>query len=119
MIHWRVKWVFNWDLKFSIITLLGSSFGFSVQKEKLRYAKNVVRQRDYMCSKEGFPQDSDNLDDKKFKKLQTRIACKASIRFTVTNGEWKVTHFNPTHNHELAKPEERPFLRSNRKITNA
>ena len=93
--------------------------GFSVQKKKLRYAKNVVRQRDNVCSKEGFPRDSDNLDDKKFKKLQTSTGCEASIRFIVTNGEWNVTHFNPTHNHELAKPEERPFLRSNRKITNA
>ncbi|KAL4644901.1 hypothetical protein ACB092_02G197600 [Castanea dentata] len=45
--------------------------------------------------------------------------CDASIWFTVTNGEWKVMHFNPTHNHELAKPEERSFLRSNRKITDA
>ena len=35
------------------------------------------------------------------------------------DGEWKVTHFNSNHNHELTKPEERPFLRSNRKITNA
>ena len=83
---------------------LGSVFG----KKKIIYAKNVVRQRDYVCSKEGFPQDSDNLDDKKFKKLQTRTGCEASIWFTVTNGEWKVTHFNPTHNHELTKPEERP-----------
>ncbi|KAL4598763.1 hypothetical protein ACB092_11G080500 [Castanea dentata] len=81
--------------------------------------QNVVRQRDYVCSKEGFPRDSDNLDDKKFKKLQTRTGCEASIRFTMTNGEWKVTHFNPTHNHEFAKLEERPFLRSNRKITDA
>ncbi|XP_075640541.1 protein FAR1-RELATED SEQUENCE 5-like [Castanea sativa] len=93
--------------------------GFSVRKEKIRYAKNVVRQQDYVCSKEGFPRDSDNLDDKKFKNLQTRTGCEASIRFTVTNGEWKVIHFNPTHNHELAKLEERPFLRSNRKITDA
>ena len=93
--------------------------GFSVRKEKLRYAKNGVRQREYVCSKEGFPRDGDRLDDKKFKRLQTRIGCKASIRFTVTNGEWKVTHFNPNHNHEFAKPEQRPFLRSNRKITDA
>ena len=93
--------------------------GFSVQKEKLRYAKNVVRQQDYVCSKEGFPRDSYNLDDKKFKKLQTRTGCEASIWFTVINGEWKVTHFNPTHNHELAKPEEMSFLRSNQKITDA
>ncbi|XP_030941257.1 protein FAR1-RELATED SEQUENCE 5-like [Quercus lobata] len=92
--------------------------GFSVRKEKLRYAKNGVRQREYVCSKEGFPRDGDHLDDKKFKRLQTRTGCEA-IRFTVTNGEWKVTHFNSNHNHELAKPEERPFLRSNRKITDA
>ena len=78
--------------------------GFSVRKEKLRYVKNGVRQREYVCSKEGFPRDDgDHLDDKKFKRLQTRIGCDASIRFTVTNGEWKVTHFNPNHNHELAK----------------
>nr|XP_023917131.1 protein FAR1-RELATED SEQUENCE 5-like [Quercus suber] len=93
--------------------------GFSVRKEKLRYTKNGVRQRDYVCSKEGFPRDSDHLGDKKFKRLQTRTGCEASIRFTVTNDEWKVTHFNSNHNHELAKPKERPFLRSNRKITDA
>ena len=72
-----------------------------------------------MCSKEGFPQDGDHLDDKKFKRLQTRTGFEASIWFTVTNGEWKVTYFNPNHNHELAKPEERLFLRSNRKIIDA
>ncbi|KAK4601355.1 hypothetical protein RGQ29_010777 [Quercus rubra] len=93
--------------------------GFSVRKEKLRYTKNGVRQREYVRSKEGFPRDGDHLDDKKFKRLQTRTGCEASIRFTVTNGEWKVTHFNSNHNHELAKPEERPFLRSNRKIADA
>ena len=93
--------------------------GFSIRKEKLRYAKNGVRQREYVCSKEGFPRDGDHLDDKKFKRLQTRTGYEASIRFTVTNGEWKVTHFNPNHNHEFAKPEQRPFLRSNRKITDA
>ena len=72
-----------------------------------------------MCSKKGFPQDGDHLDDKKFKRLQTRTGCEASIWFTVTNGEWKVTHFNLNHNHKLAKPEKRPFLRSNRKMIDA
>ena len=72
-----------------------------------------------MCSKEGFPWDGDHLDDKKFKRLQTRTCYETSIRFTVTNGEWKVTHFNPNHNYEHAKPKERPFLRSNWKITDA
>ena len=35
------------------------------------------------------------------------------------DGEWKVTHFNSNHNHELTKPEERPFLRLNQKINDA
>ena len=29
--------------------------GFSVRKEKLKYAKNSVKTREYVCSKEGFP----------------------------------------------------------------
>ena len=50
----------------------------------------MVYINEYVCSKEGFPWDSDHLDDKKFKKLQTRTGCEASIRFTVTNGEWRL-----------------------------
>ena len=69
--------------------------------------------------KEGFSQYSDHLDDKKFKKLQTKTGCEASIQFTVTNGEWKATHFNPNHNHELSKLEETPILRLNLKINDA
>ena len=55
-------------------------YEFSVQKEKLRYAKNGVRQREYVCSKEGFPRDGDRLDDKKFKRFQTMTGCEASIQ---------------------------------------
>jgi len=69
--------------------------------------------------KERFSQYSDHLDDKKFKKLQTKTGCEASIRFIVTNGEWKATHFNPNNNHELSKLEETPILRLNLKINDA
>ena len=31
----------------------------------------------------------------------------------------ETTHFNSNHNHELPKPEERPFLRLNQKINDA
>ena len=65
------------------------NWGLEFEKNRLRYSKDDIRQREYMCSKEGFPQDSDHLDDKKFKKLQIRTSCEASIRFTVTYGEWK------------------------------
>jgi hypothetical protein len=65
-----------------------------------------------VCSKEGFHRDHDLYEMKNVNRLVTRCGCKASIRFTVEKGEWKVTHFNPTQNHELAKSEERPFLTS-------
>ena len=93
--------------------------GLVFEKKNSYMQKNGVRQQKYVCSKEGFPRDGDHLDDKKFKRLQTRTSCEASIRFTVTDDEWKVTHFDPNHNYELVKPKERPFLRSNRKITYA
>ena len=72
-----------------------------------------------MCSKEGFQRDSSSCEAKKMNRLETRTGCKAGIRFTVENGEWKVTSFKHEHNHELAKVEYRQFLRSNRRITDA
>ncbi|XP_034197598.1 protein FAR1-RELATED SEQUENCE 5-like [Prunus dulcis] len=54
-------------------------------------------------------------------KLETRTGCEARIRFAFQNdnGMWKVSHFVYEHNHELAMPEERQFLRSNRKVSEA
>ncbi|KAB2599464.1 protein FAR1-RELATED SEQUENCE 5-like [Pyrus ussuriensis x Pyrus communis] len=70
--------------------------GFSIQKKQRRYDKNGdLSTLNFCCSKEGFRQDSDPY------------------------GEWKVSTFDPKHNHELAMPEERHFLRSNRKISKA
>ncbi|CAB4270388.1 unnamed protein product [Prunus armeniaca] len=58
---------------------------------------------------------------KKVSKLETRTGCEASIRFAFQDEDdtWKVSHFVPEHNHELAKPEERQFLRSNRKVSDS
>ncbi|XP_061999955.1 protein FAR1-RELATED SEQUENCE 5-like [Rosa rugosa] len=91
--------------------------GFSIRKGTVRRdAQNNVRQRDYFCSKEGFPLDEEMGEVKKVRRLDTRTGCKAMIRFTVDNGKWKIAQFNPVHNHEFAKPEERQFLRSSRHI---
>ena len=49
--------------------------------------------------------------------METRIGCKALICFTVEDGVWRVTVFNPKHNHELATPSERHLLRSGRRIS--
>ncbi|KAL4642309.1 hypothetical protein ACB092_02G006700 [Castanea dentata] len=58
--------VHNEDEAYKLYNDYAIRMGFSIRKNKLR------------CSKEGFPQDSDRLDDKKFKKLQIRTSCEAS-----------------------------------------
>lgn len=52
--------------------------GFSVRKGKTRYnsgSKNI-KQREFLCSKEGFKLDEDPLEEKKVKRLETRIGSK-------------------------------------------
>ena len=73
-----------------------------------------------MYSKEKFPRDKNPCEIKKVNRLETKTVCKARIKFTIENGEWKGTSFDSEHNdHELAKAEQRQFLRSNQKITYA
>lgn len=50
--------------------------------------------------------------------LEIRTSCNARILFTIEDGVWEVTSFNPRHNHELASGEKCNF-RSGRKINNA
>nr|XP_011463236.1 PREDICTED: protein FAR1-RELATED SEQUENCE 5-like isoform X1 [Fragaria vesca subsp. vesca] len=95
----------------------GVRIGFSVRIDKRRKTNNVVRQVNYCCSKEGFKLDSDPSEVNKTHRLETRIGCPAKIRFGLQeNNLWKVTLFVPEHNHRLADPEERQYLRSNRKL---
>ncbi|KAH0996490.1 hypothetical protein GBA52_020354 [Prunus armeniaca] len=94
--------------------------GFSVRRGQKRYnTKKNLRQFSYFCSKEGFRLDSDPSEVSMANKLEMRTCCEARIRFAFQddNGMWKVSHFVSKHNHELAMPEERQFLRSNRKVS--
>ncbi|KAK2655107.1 hypothetical protein Ddye_008159 [Dipteronia dyeriana] len=91
--------------------------GFSVRKHVIRRdSSNNIRQRKYVCSKQRFQMDEDLCEVNKVNKLETRTGCKALIRFTVTSGVWAISHINLNHNHELAKAEERQFLKSDQKI---
>ena len=87
--------------------------GFSIQKEKPRYFNGTknIRQHEFLCSNEGFKINEDRCEEKNWKKLETRTGCKAFICFTIENDVWRVTAFNPEHNHELALPSERHLLR--------
>ncbi|KAK4592468.1 hypothetical protein RGQ29_016852 [Quercus rubra] len=92
---------------------------FSIRKGKPRYCNGTknIKQREFLCSKEGFKLDEDFCKDKYSKRLETRIGCKAFVRFTVENGVSRVSAFNPEHNHELALQSERHLLRSGRRIS--
>ncbi|XP_028058069.1 protein FAR1-RELATED SEQUENCE 5-like [Camellia sinensis] len=94
-------------------------FVASILKGKPRYysgSKNI-RQREFLCCKEGFKVDEDPFEEKKLNKLETRTGCKAFVRLTVEDGIWKVTTFNPEHNHELALQSERHLQRFARHIS--
>ncbi|XP_050374512.1 protein FAR1-RELATED SEQUENCE 5-like [Argentina anserina] len=94
--------------------------GFSVRKGHVqRDSSNNIRQRHFLCSNEGFAQYHNVFEPTKHRKLETRVGCMAMISFTVKDGIWTISHINSEHNHELAKPEERPFLKSGRNVTNA
>ncbi|XP_024165441.1 protein FAR1-RELATED SEQUENCE 5-like [Rosa chinensis] len=98
----------------------GARMGFSVRIMQRRKTNNVVKQVNYCCSKEGFKLDSDPSEVKKADRLDIRTGCTAKIRFGLQdNNLWKATLFVPEHNHKLAELEERQFLRSNRKVSNA
>lgn len=45
-----------------------------------------------------------------------RSGCNAFVQFTVKDEVWEISHFNGEHNHALVAPEDRQFLKVNRKI---
>ena len=90
--------------------------GFSIRKGVTRKTDGVLRQREFLCSKQGHKEFENPCDYKKYNKLDTRTGCQARIRFDIENGIWSVSHFNDEHNHEFASPEERCNLRSGRKV---
>ncbi|KAK2638654.1 hypothetical protein Ddye_026449 [Dipteronia dyeriana] len=52
--------------------------GFSVRKHVIRRdSSNNIRQREYVCSKQGFQMDENLCEVKKVNKLETRTGCKA------------------------------------------
>ena len=93
--------------------------GFSIWKGKSRYYNGTknIKQREFLCSKEGFKLDEDFCKEKYSKWLETRTGCKEFAHFTIENGVWRVSAFNPKHNHELALQLERHLLRSGRCIS--
>ena len=90
--------------------------GFSIRKATKQTVNCVVRQREFMCSKQGFKEFEDPFDMKKYNHLETRTGCYARIRFDVKNDIWTVSYFNDIPTYEFASPEEMCNLRLGRKV---
>ena len=59
--------------------------GFNIQIAARRTVNGVVRQSEFVCSKQGFKEFEDPFDVKKYNHLETRTGCCAKIRFDVEN----------------------------------
>ncbi|XVF65608.1 hypothetical protein PTKIN_Ptkin09bG0262600 [Pterospermum kingtungense] len=105
------------DAAYGLYKDYAHGIGFSVRKGKNRYLSgtNIIRSKDFYCSKEGFKEFED-LDKKVYNKLETRTGCPAMIRFTVKDDQWTVTRLISEHNHDLATPSKRHLLRSARSL---
>ncbi|KAL3828181.1 hypothetical protein ACJIZ3_016983 [Penstemon smallii] len=95
--------------------------GFSIRKHQKRYVHgtNQLRERSFVCSKQGFRYDYRELEIIKREQLDTRTGCMACISFKIDKGVWEIVRFNDDHNHDLALPEHRHLLRSGRSIPTA
>ena len=62
--------------------------GFNIQIAARWIVNGVVRQSEFVCSKQGFKEFEDPFDVKKYNHLETRTGCCAKIRFDVENDIW-------------------------------
>lgn len=94
--------------------------GFSIQKWNKWEVDGILKQQEYVCSKQEYKQFEDPFKEKKnFKKfnhLETRMGCCARIRFDMKDDVFSVALLNDIHNHDFATQEEMCNLRSGRKV---
>ncbi|KAL0916162.1 hypothetical protein M5K25_013652 [Dendrobium thyrsiflorum] len=93
--------------------------GFSVRKDHHSFWPNSrkIKSKDFVCSKADFKKQSDLNSQKKCRRFETRTGCPCLIRFAVDeDGNWIVKKFIESHNHDLARLEDRHLLRSYRNI---
>ncbi|XP_010255612.1 PREDICTED: protein FAR1-RELATED SEQUENCE 5-like [Nelumbo nucifera] len=91
--------------------------GFSVRRHTIHRRNGVVHDRTFCCSSEGYRMDDKRRTEVKYHRPETRTGCLARITIVLqTNGKYRITHFEPSHNHKVARPEETHLLRSQRRL---
>ncbi|XP_060963254.1 protein FAR1-RELATED SEQUENCE 5-like [Cannabis sativa] len=102
--------------------LYAKLIGFSVRKKLKRKNKSgVVNCRSWLCSSEGFRDEKyKHIENRKKEERDvTRVGCRATLKILLNKktNTWFVKCFRVHHTHALAKSHEKPFVRSNRKLT--
>ncbi|KAF4380102.1 hypothetical protein F8388_018226, partial [Cannabis sativa] len=81
----------------------------------------VVNCRSWLCSSEGFRDEKyKHIENRKKEERDvTRVGCRATLKILLNKktNTWFVKCFRVHHTHALAKSHEKPFVRSNRKLT--
>lgn len=88
--------------------------GFFVRRSTLwTTSKNIVTRRTFVCSREGFREKKKGAKEAKCPRPETRIGCQSCMTIRLTpNGRYRVTEFNPNHNHQLATQSTMQMLRA-------
>ncbi|KAL3629131.1 hypothetical protein CASFOL_026353 [Castilleja foliolosa] len=92
--------------------------GFSVRKDYVNRSKidGAVASRRYTCFREGFRQNDKRGSKVKRPRKETRVGCMAQLVISrQSDGRYRVTHFEETHNHELVPACKVGMLRSQKK----
>lgn len=95
----------NEDKAYEFYVNYAGTAGFGVRKGWLdKTAKNVVKSRVYVCSKEGCRPKSASTESKK-PRPETRTGCQAHMTIKITtSAKYIVTEFVADHNHDLETP---------------
>ncbi|XP_020274753.1 protein FAR1-RELATED SEQUENCE 5-like [Asparagus officinalis] len=90
------------------------NLGFFIRRSTLwTTSKNIVTRRTFVCSREGFREKKKGAREVKSPRPETRIGCQACMTIRLTpNGRYRVTEFEPNHNHQLATVSTINMLRA-------
>lgn len=87
--------------------------GFFVRKSRQwTTSKNIVTRRTFVCFKQGFKEKRKRVREALSPRPETRTGCQACMTIRLTpNGRYRVTEFEPNHNHRLESASRMNILR--------
>ncbi|KAJ0976937.1 hypothetical protein J5N97_012411 [Dioscorea zingiberensis] len=108
----KLDMVFETDEKaYQFYCLYGKEIGFGVRKHLVkRRSSGLVYSRVFSCYKEGYCRTT---KEGKKPRLDARTGCKARMTVRITkDGKFRVSEFEPNHNHELITNVDGPMIDS-------